>query len=170
MIALLAEPLSRERMSNVVSHSLPKTELFSAPGSRRRERSLSAWRRSPFASHRKISTSEPLKTKKILRSQSLGRALRCGEVVTHPRQPEFFKFSTSRVLQTGETPRNQAFADSPTGLAPEQPEKFKNRATKVLQTLKMTDRQWLARGPVPVIPGEPRVSAAREGDPRSARP
>ena len=147
--------LSLEGMSNAVSHSLPAAELFSALGSRSRRLSLSTWRRSPFAPHPKFPANEPLKTKKLLRSQALAlptpafRVAACGG-------REFFKISTSRVLKAGETPRNQAFADR-LPLPPAPREKNQISTSRLMQTLKMTDSQGLTRSP-----------ASRS--PRSARP
>jgi hypothetical protein len=118
-------------MSNVPSHSLPETELFSALDGRSRKLTLKAWPRSRFGPHRKIPTTEPLKTQKATRSQWLARATGAARVVPASGRRRIFKISTSRVLQTGETPRNQAFADRRTASSPEPPKNKKIERPKL---------------------------------------
>ena len=160
--------MSREAMSNLVSHSL-QSGAFSAPGSCSRELSLSAWRRSPFGSYKKISPIEPLKTQKPPRSQALARtSARPND--GRLRRPEIFSNFDEQSIENGRNPAQSSLCGIAHRRAPEQPENKKISTSRLMQTLKITYRQRLTRGAVPVIPGEPRASAAREGDPRSAHP
>ena len=142
-------PLSREGMSNVISHSLPKAQLLSALGSHRPARYASAWRRSLFPPHQKNSDKRTIENAKNPAQPTLCSSHRRDQGAAHPWRPRIFQNFDEQSVANGRNPRNQPFADTPPASPPSNRKKSQNRATKVMQTLKITSRQWLARGPVP---------------------